>query len=281
LGLLYCNNHNPGAGLTYLSRADVLLNELQETYGQWGPIKKYNEIQGLRKDVRTWIELVRPIRAHFIWPDGSELPFISKASVFPAGKTNFPMGGKAPGAQFNYIIPGFPVYGQVTAGLSGEPWLDYLGWDADAVDETLLINLEGHAYRVCFVNDVPITFVEGRHYGWFKVRGASMNNAARKPINHNEYVLFCENHDPEACAGKIVIASLPELDAQPPQLVLKRLVKVPLREDGYQSKFILRSESLLNNDPITGMSFRKDIEIVKDDQIKGDVVVIARLIEKG
>jgi hypothetical protein len=184
------------------------------------------------------------------------------------------------------VIPGrIPVYGQVTAGPSGAPvW----GVHAlsDPVDDTLTICFDGIKKKVYFINGSPIKFSESKGYGWLKVEGDSMNGAItaiRKSIEDKDHLLFCENHDMEYCAGKIVVAEIQE-DVDPtPRLVVKRLVKlsgaVPDRSDGFEPeivKYILRSESSLENDPKTGKSYKKDIDIVRDGQIRGYVVAIAK-----
>ena len=182
------------------------------------------------------------------------------------------------------VIPSFPNYGQATAGLTGMPHLDPSGVEkADTVDETLKINFEGKEHKVHFINSqTPPTFKEGKNYGWLKVAGESMNEASPVKINDKDHILFCERHDLESCAGKIVVAILPDSETQPPQLVIKYLLKLsspmPLRTNGWNeySKFMLHSESSLPEDPKTEMSYKKDMEITKDDQIVGEVIVVAK-----
>jgi hypothetical protein len=186
------------------------------------------------------------------------------------------------------VIPSFPNYGQATAGPAGKAYLpDHSQVEkADAIDETFQIKFEGKEHKVNFINSQSNrTFVEGKNYGWLKVTGESMNNASPIPINDKDHVLFCESHDLESCAGKIVVAILSDSETQPPQLVIKYLLKLisplPLRTDGWNeySKFMLHSESSLDKDPKTGMSYKNDIEIDKDYQIVGEVLAVAKPIK--
>jgi tetratricopeptide (TPR) repeat protein len=185
--------------------------------------------------------------------------------------------------EMEYIIPSIPIFGQVTAGPKGEPYLDESTLThAKAVDETLRIGFEGKKYKVNFINNVRVTFVDGKNYGWFKVKGKSMNNATNNPISEGDYVLFCENHDPEACKGKIVVAFLPEINDK--LLMIKRLIRLSadssFSKSGFRSKvkFILQSESLLDKDPETNISYKEDIDIKYDFQLVGEVVAIAKPI---
>ena len=184
---------------------------------------------------------------------------------------------------YEIIIPSFPIYGMVTAGPKGEPYLeDSQRETADPVSETRQIIFDKVKYLVDFVSKSPIKFVNGKKYGWFKVSGQSMNNARRNPINHGDYVLFCENLDPEYCNNKIVVAFLP--DENDKLFVLKRLRKfstdTPNTDDGYSSEVIfeLLSESTLEFDPETGKSYKEKIEIKNEHQLVGEVVVIAKPI---
>ena len=178
------------------------------------------------------------------------------------------------------IVPSFPIFGQVTAGPKGEPYLEEEPIYASAVDESLRINIGQRRYSVCFINNIRVTFVDGKRYGWFRVKGHSMNAARGNPINNNDYLLFCENHEPESCKGNIVVAFLPELDDK--RLTVKRLIKLSSGSSfkrngfGFKIKFMLQSESLLDEDPDTGMSYKKDIEIANDYQLVGNVIAIAK-----
>ncbi|MGC1379196.1 MAG: S24 family peptidase, partial [Anaerolineales bacterium] len=188
-----------------------------------------------------------------------------------------------PPSQPHIVVPRFPIFGQVRAGPGGEAYLDTSYLKADAIDETLIVTFEGRNYKVNFVNDYAATFVDGKQYGWLKVKGESMNNAINKPISCGDYILFHKNQHPDFCTGKIVVALLPETEAQPPHLVVKRLIKltgkIPERTDGYGNeliKFILRSESLLDVDPETGDDYKKEISIFEESQLVGDVIAIAK-----
>lgn len=182
------------------------------------------------------------------------------------------------------IIPSFPIYGQIAAGTKGEPNLDSEELvKAKEVYDNLRINFDRQEHEVKFVNNEQINFLNGKRYGWLKVVGDSMNRSAPIAINNGDYVLFSENHDAKSCILKIIVASLPEVDTQPPQLVVKRLLKLStqssLGTDGFESeysKFMLHSESSLDEDPQTGMSYKKDMEIIKNYQIVGEVVAIAK-----
>ena len=135
-------------------------------------------------------------------------------------------------------------------------------------------------YKVNFIDSLSHTFAKNKTYGWFKVTGESMNKAG---ILGNDYVLFRENRSLEFCAKKIVIALLSDTDTQPPCLMVKRLVKmsgeIPCNDDGFGSeicKFVLHSESHLERDPKTGMSYKIDLEIQNDHQLIGDVIAVAK-----
>ncbi len=186
------------------------------------------------------------------------------------------------------VIPSFPNYGQATAGPAGKAYLPDPSQveKADAIDDTLQVKFEGKEHKVNFINNqFTPTFVEGKHYGWLKVSGESMNNASPVQINDDDHVLFCKSHDLESCAGKIVVATLPDSETQPPQLVIKYLLKLssplPSRIDGWSeySKFMLHSESSLDKDSKTGMSYKNDIEINDNYQIVGEVLAVAKPIK--
>ncbi len=113
-----------------------------------------------------------------------------------------------------------------------------------------------------------------------------MNKTSPSPILPNDYVLFCENHNFESCIRKIVIALVSELEGYPPRTIVKRLVKMSgetiRQEDGYAAelhKYMLHSESSLERDPISGVSFKKDIEIEREFQIAGEVIAIAKRVQ--
>lgn len=179
------------------------------------------------------------------------------------------------------LIPSFPLYGEATAGPSGKAFLDDENLeDIDPVDASLQAILGGKKHKIRFVDNNQITFVKGKRYGWLQVRGESMNKAKNNPINNDDYVLFQENHDLDTCSNCIVVALLPEFD--PPQLVVKRLIKMSadslFRTDGFGAKvkFTLESESHDDKDP----DFQSEINVTNDYQIVGNVVAIAKPIEK-
>lgn len=189
----------------------------------------------------------------------------------------------APEDKSEIYIPSFQIFGQVTAGAQGEPYIkpDHPEY-ADKVDKSLKIVFKGKEHKVKFMNNIRHSFADGKKYGWLSVKGKSMNNATGNPINDKDYVLFCENHNAESCNGKVVVAFLPEIDDQ--LLTVKRLIELSadtlFRKNGYSSKikFILQSESLLKNDPETGMSYETDLEIKNDHQLVGEVIAIAHLV---
>jgi tetratricopeptide (TPR) repeat protein len=188
-------------------------------------------------------------------------------------------------AEKHIVIPGFSIYGHVSAGPNGQALIcdsEILGQSTETYED-MKVNIEGLEYEVKFINSPIPTFLKGKVYGWLKVTGESMNRALPHPILPNDYVLFCENHNFEACVRKIVIALVSDLEGYPPRTLVKRLIKMSgettNQEDGYASemhKFMLHSESSLERDPINGMSFKKDIEIEREYQIAGDVIVIAK-----
>ena len=188
-------------------------------------------------------------------------------------------------AEKHIVIPGFSIYGHVSAGPNGQALIcdsEILGLSTETYED-MKVNIEGREYEVKFINFPIPTFLKGKVYGWLKVTGESMNRALPYPILPNDYVLFCENHNFEACVRKIVIALVSDLEGYPPRTLVKRLIKMSgettNQEDGYASemhKFMLHSESSLERDPINGMSFKKDIEIEREYQIAGDVIVIAK-----
>ena len=182
------------------------------------------------------------------------------------------------------LIPSFPIYGYASAGPNGEAlFLNPEEFQhAEIIDETLLTEFEGMKYKVNFIDSPSLVFASNKRYGWFEVTGMSMNRAG---ILENDYVLFRENRNLDSNAGKIVVALLPDLDSQPPRLMVKRLVKLsgatPSRLGGFEIefvKFLLHSESSLDYDPITGINYKKDIEIENDYQLIGDVIAIAKPI---
>jgi len=175
-------------------------------------------------------------------------------------------------------IPSFPLYGQVAAGPNGEPNLDSseLGM-AEAVNDDVYINLEGQKHEVTFINNEQTTFISGRRYGWLKVIGQSMNDSY-PIINDSDYVLFSENHDASSCVFKIVVAGLPETDDQPPQLVVKRLLKTENLRTDHPPEYVLHSESTLDKDPRTEISYKQDIRIINNNQLGGVVVALAKPI---
>jgi tetratricopeptide (TPR) repeat protein len=183
------------------------------------------------------------------------------------------------------VIPGFSIYGHVSAGPNGEALLsdsEILGQSSETYED-MRIKIEGREYEVKSINSPIPTFLKSKAYGWLKVTGESMNKTSPHPILPNDYVLFCENHNFETCIRKIVIARVSELEGYPPRTIVKRLIKMSgetsHQEDGYATelhKFLLHSESSLEHDPISGASFKKDIEIEREYQIAGEVIAIAK-----
>ena len=178
------------------------------------------------------------------------------------------------------VIPRFPNYGKASAGPNGIPNLSnhFAIEKANSVDETLTITFDGILHHVNLKNKDEISDRDGKTYGWLKVIGESMNNASPISINDKDYILFCFNNDMEYCTGKIVVAYLPEGEPQPSQLVVKRLMKSKEQYllQNKHPEFVLHSESTLDEDPITGLSLKKDIKIVSDNQIVGEVIAIAK-----
>lgn len=166
-----------------------------------------------------------------------------------------------------YMTPSFPIYGYATAGLKGEAILPNTSdlECASGVDEAGRVIIQEREYEVYSVkgNDHKITPRKDYNFGWLCVNGNSMNCTTPVPIVDQDYVLFYEKHDLLSCISKIVVASQAEFDAQPPRLMVKRLVQK-------EEIFYLQSESLMK-------SYRY-IEIVKEDQIVGEVVAVAKPI---
>jgi tetratricopeptide (TPR) repeat protein len=183
------------------------------------------------------------------------------------------------------VIPSFSIYGHVSAGPSGEALLsnsEILGLSSE-IYEDMRVKIEGREYEVKSINSPIPTFLKSKAYGWFRVIGESMNRASPHPILPNDYVLFCENHNFESCIRKIVIARVADLEGYPPRTMVKRLIKMSgqtaYSEDGYAPelhRYMLHSESSLERDPVSGISFKKDIEIEREYQIAGEVIVIAK-----
>ncbi len=180
------------------------------------------------------------------------------------------------------MIPSFPIYGQAAAGPNGQPNLDPSDLEkAEIVYDDLCIVFNGKEHDVQFLDGTEYNFVGWKRYGWLEVVGESMNDSAPIPIKNGYYVLFAENRNVDSCVMRIVVAVLPEVVSQPAQLVIKRLLKLstplPSRTDGFASEytiFLLHSESSYENDPRTGLSY-KDIEIMRNDQIVGEVIAVA------
>jgi hypothetical protein len=192
----------------------------------------------------------------------------------------------SPGANRVKTIPRFSIYGQTGAG-KGEPNWDVWEDIAQEVYDDLCIEFYGEEYSVKFIERKQYNFLDVERYGWLKVIGESMNDCQEIPIKNGSYILFKENRDINFCATKVVVAVIPELDTQPAQLIVKRLLKftspLPSRNDGFapeSSMFVLRSESIYKLDPSTGERYN-DIEVSRDNQIKiiGQVIAVASLTE--
>jgi len=184
------------------------------------------------------------------------------------------------------IIPSFPVYSQAAVNTNGVPNLDSKGLkNANEIYDDLRVRFENQEYEVRFINNEQIAFINNKRYGWLKVIGDGMNKSTPILINDGDYVLFSEIHDVTSCIQKIVVAGLPEIDIQMPQLVIKRLLKLntqyPSKTKSLRIKslkFMLHSESSLDKDPQTGISYKKDIEIINDYQIVGEAIAIAKTV---
>ncbi len=108
-----------------------------------------------------------------------------------------------------------------------------------------------------------------------------MNKFSPIQIKDGNYVLFVENRNIDSCLFKAVVAELEDRDQQPSQLVVKQLLKrttmFPPRADGFSpdsSRYVLHSESTASIDQNTGLPYQ-DIEITRDEQIKGEVIAVA------
>ncbi len=215
--------------------------------------------------------------------DFQRLEIFETQKVHPNNKDEQPVANRSASPQKRVIlIPSFPIYGFATAGPNGEAQLpDPDGLETvGAIQDTLEGIFAGETYKVGFIDSPVPSFAPNKRYGWFKITGYSMTKAGIEP---NDYVLFRENRNLESCAKKVVIALAADLETQPPRVTVKRLVKmsgeVPCNDDGFGPelcKFVLHSESFLERDPKTSISFKRDIEIENDHQLIGDVIAIAK-----
>lgn len=167
-----------------------------------------------------------------------------------------------PQQNLRLLIPALPLYGPVAAG-PGQPFLQPTGETISQVDASLMIKIHGRDYHVSSIGN-RVRYQFGENDGWLMVVGESMNAATGIPIEHNDYVLFQEIADPTPYEKKIVIGEQVDYETQPPQVVVKRLIKSG-------NKFYLHSESSLN-DPL----YKKDIEITRNNQIKAIVIAVAK-----
>jgi hypothetical protein len=176
---------------------------------------------------------------------------------------------------------------QIIFNTNGVPNLDSKELiNANEIYDDLRVRFEDQEYEVRFINNEQIAFIDNKRYGWLKVIGDGMNKSTPILINDGDYVLFSEIHDVTSCIQKIVVAGLPEIDIQTPQLVIKRLLElnsqVPSKAKSSRNrtlKFMLHSESSLDKDSQTGISYKKDIEVINDYQIVGEAIAIAKAIQ--
>lgn len=187
-----------------------------------------------------------------------------------------------PASPYSKRFPPFPIYGNVSAGPNGEAILLTPDGFSEGIDDKLVL-INNLKYLVDFIASPVPDFLHNKKYGWLKVTGESMNEATPIPLLPNDFVLFFENRSLEACVQKIVIALVADMESQPPRPMVKWLLKmsgkVPCGADGYspeECKFLLRSQSSLVKDPITGKNFKKDIEIENDYQLVGEVIAVAK-----
>ena len=186
------------------------------------------------------------------------------------------------------FTPSLPLYGGASLGLDGIPILDDPDYSA-VVDEIRLIKIFGEEYIITSLqkgdNQISISITDlrnsildpevtttlrlnGKKYGWLKVLGYSMNKARPIPIETNDYVMFYELQNLSFCVGKIVIASLPNLEKNTTRLMVKRLVKIG-------KEYFFRSESEYMTDPTTGDDYLKDVPVVGATQLVGIVLAVA------
>jgi hypothetical protein len=166
------------------------------------------------------------------------------------------------------IIPQFPLEGPVAAGF-GEPHLHTSREFIGPVDSDYKVNINGIIHFVTVIFSKPGRKIDGDEYAWLKVVGESMNAAKPTPINNGDYILFRKISNLESYVREIVISELEDDITQPAQIVVKRLIK---RVD----KYYLHSESSYDHDPLTGNNYLEDVEIVRNNQVGGVVIAIAK-----
>ncbi|MEW6401282.1 MAG: hypothetical protein AB1649_05745 [Chloroflexota bacterium] len=216
--------------------------------------------------------------AHTISPSFWPEPSKTKTGSLGAADKPLPTTGSL---RMGIYVPSFPIYGQIT---EKEPYLpDSSALEkAPPVSETFRLILDGKEYSVFLLERDAISDGATREYGWFRVSGRSMNNTHPIPIEDCYYVLFVQNPDTESCIGKIVLAIVQDFETDRPQIVVRRLLKskspfsIGSNLEIQYAKYSLHSESTFDKDPKTGESYRSEIKLLKDEQVVGEVVAIAR-----
>jgi len=177
------------------------------------------------------------------------------------------------------VISSYPIRGQATANPKGEAELpsadDSMPFMAPIVDDTMIIRIQNRSYKVYLAQGITEIRGNANAHDWFLVDGDSMNDADPISIEDKDYVLFNKrNRNPGLYDGKIVLVSIRDNNIDPTRLMIKRFVFMsPKQHAGLDvtTPFLL-SESQSKR--------YKATEFTDEYQVEGEVVAIAKLINK-
>lgn len=112
-----------------------------------------------------------------------------------------------------------PIYGNVRAGRSGEPWEFEVSTEHPEIDTIIF---EGRPHNLHSLHaSAQINLTNGDRWGWMKVKGHSMNNMkGRVPIQDGDYVLVKKQST--ARENDIVVAWLQDKTTGDSITVVKR-----------------------------------------------------------
>ena len=131
---------------------------------------------------------------------------------------------------FDVVIPAFEIFGEATAGSEGGA-LAKKG-EAVAFKRSIQQNFDEGIYKIHFIDKSQknIRRIGNKIYGWFKVKGESMNNLIPTPIEPGDYVLFEKIQSSDLLKNKIIIASETiALDLEP-TIMVKLLWQSPEKD---------------------------------------------------